>query len=169
MKVLFREARPGDENGIISFMKESFNRNNWLYTGSNCLSNKKIEQIKNDIKSKQTNQIHLLAIDLQTEKIIGSGMITFRTSGRLRHRVELGWGLHPDYQNQGIGTQLLNALLKIAKKKGFKRAEAEMAIENKASWKIALKCGFKIEGIKKKAMLTDDGRYIDAYIVGRLL
>jgi RimJ/RimL family protein N-acetyltransferase len=34
---------------------------------------------------------------------------------------------------------------------------------------MALKCGFKIEGIKKKAMLMDDGKYIDTYIVGKIL
>lgn len=58
--------------------------------------------------------------------------------------------------------------LEFAKKKGFKRAEAEMAIKNKSSWKLAKKCGFKIEGIKKKALLTDDGRYIDTYVVGKV-
>ena len=88
---------------------------------------------------------------------------------RLRHRGELGWGVHPDYQGKGIATKMLTEALKFAKKKGFKRAEAEMAIENKASWKLALRCGFKIEGTKKKAMLTDDGRYIDTYIVGKIL
>ena len=81
----------------------------------------------------------------------------------------MGWGVHPEYQGKGIGTKLLKESLKYAKKKGFKRAEAEMAIENKGSWKMALKNGFKIEGKKEKALLTDDGRYIDTYIVGRIL
>lgn len=50
-----------------------------------------------------------------------------------------------------------------------KLAEAEIAIKNVASWKMALRCGFNIEGTKKKALLTDDGKYIDTYIVGKIL
>lgn len=34
---------------------------------------------------------------------------------------------------------------------------------------MALRCGFSIEGTKKKALLTDDGKYIDTYIVGKIL
>jgi len=77
--------------------------------------------------------------------------------------------VHPDYQGRGIATKLLKALLVEAKKKGLKRAEAECAVANVASWKLAKKCGFKIEGKKIKALITDDGKSIDTYIVGRLL
>jgi RimJ/RimL family protein N-acetyltransferase len=87
----------------------------------------------------------------------------------MRHRVDYGLGVHPDYFGRGIGTKLLKFVLDDAKKSGFKRIEGEIAIKNKASWKMALKCGFKIEGIKKKAMLMDDGKYIDTYIVGKIL
>lgn len=78
-------------------------------------------------------------------------------------------GIHPDFTGQRLGTKLLNFALEDAKKKGFKRAEAEMAVKNIGSWKMALKCGFKIEGTKKKALLTDDEKYIDTYIVGKIL
>ena len=47
--------------------------------------------------------------------------------------------------------------------------EAEMAIKNVWSWKMALKLWFKIEWTKKKALLTDDGKYIDTYIVWKIL
>lgn len=169
MKILIRQARLGDEIGISEFIKEGIKRKNWLYTGKNKYTKKDIEKTKNDLKKKPKDQIHLLAIDPKTKKILGSTMMNFRTKGRIRHRVDLGWGLHPDYQKQGIGTQLLKRILEIAKKKGFIKAEAEAAIENKASIKLAKKLGFKIEGLKKKAMITDDGRYIDTYILGKIL
>lgn len=52
-----------------------------------------------------------------------------------------------------MGTNLLQFAINEAKKKGFKRAEAEMAIKNIGSWKVALKCGFTIKGTKKKHSL----------------
>ena len=107
--------------------------------------------------------------DKLKQKIVAHIGYHFKKSGRDRHVIDLGWIVHPDYEGQGIGSKMLKSILEDAKKRGFKRAEAEMAIKNIGSWKIALKNGFKIEGIKKKALLTDDGEYIDTYIVGKIL
>lgn len=166
--IKIRKAKLGDETGISQMVKEGLKRNTWKYTGTSKYTKKKLEELRNSLAAK-SNSKHFVAIDSQTKKIVGSSNYGFRKDGRLRHRVVLGWGIHPDFEGQGIGTKLLNFTLNDAKKKGFKRAEAEMAIKNTGSWKMALKCGFKIEGTKKKALLTDDGRYIDTYITGKLL
>ena len=150
--------------------KVGFETKNWVYTGSNLAPDKeKIEKMRKDFADKNQDTFSFIAIDKKNKKIVGSMMSSFKKNGRLRHRIGMGWGIHPDYQGKGIGTKLLKESLRYAKKKGFKRAEAEMAIENKGSWKLALKNGFKIEGEKKKALLTDDGRYVDTYLVGRML
>jgi RimJ/RimL family protein N-acetyltransferase len=168
--ILIRKGKLGDEIGMAQVAKEGFKRKNWLYTGSNAsIKKNKTKNLRKTISSKNPDHYVFVAIDKNTGKLVGSVMASFKKSGRIRHRIDLGWGLHPDYQGKGIGTSLLKEILKYAKKKGFKRAEAEMAIENKASWKMALKCGFKIEGKKNKAMITDDKRYIDTYIVGKIL
>lgn len=168
--ILIRRAKPGDEIGLAEVRREGIGRKNWLYTGGNEVPNKKkIAKMRKQFSEKNGESFCFVAFDKKNKKLVGSIFSSFRKSGRLRHRIDIGWGVHPDYQGQGIGTALLRECIDHAKKKGFKRAEAEMAIENKASWKLALKCGFEIEGTKKKALLTDDGRYIDTYIVGREL
>ena len=70
---------------------------------------------------------------------------------------------------QGIGTKLLKAVLLQAKKRGFKKAQAEAAVANIASFKIAKKCGFKVEGRIKKGLLLDNGKYVDSYLFGKVL
>jgi RimJ/RimL family protein N-acetyltransferase len=166
--IKIRKAKLGDEIGISQMFKAGIKKDTWKYTGTNKYTKEKLENLKKSL-SKKTNKIYFIAIDLQTNQIIGSVEYLFNQNGRLRHRIEMGWRVHPDFSGKGIGTKLLKFALNDAKKKGFKRAEAEMAIKNIASWKIALKCGFKIEGTKKKALLTDKGRYIDTYIVGKIL
>ena len=166
--IKIRKAKLGDEIGISQMVKEGLKRNMWKYTGTNNYTKKKLENLRNSLSAKSTAR-HFIAIDSKSNMIIGSISYEFRKVGRLRHRIDLGWGIHPDFAGQGIGTKLLNFALNDAKIRGFKRAEAEMAIKNIGSWKMALKCGFKIEGTKKKALLTDDGKYIDTYIVGKLL
>ena len=77
--------------------------------------------------------------------------------------------VHPDYTGKGIATALLKGVIQEARKRGIKRIEAEAALENKASVNLAKRCGFKIEGKRKKGLLTDNWRYIDTYLFGKIL
>lgn len=166
--ILIRKAKPGDETGIADMRRVGIKTKNWAYTGNNEMPDKKkLKKWRKDFGDKNAESFSFVAIDKSDNKLVGSTFASFRKKGRLRHRIEIGWGVLPDYQRAGIGTKLLKAVLMEAKRRKFSRAEAEMAIENKGSWKLALKCGFKIEGRKKKALLTDDNRYIDTYIVGK--
>jgi RimJ/RimL family protein N-acetyltransferase len=170
MTILIRKAKPGDEIGIAKMKKEGFKRKNWNYTGSNDLPDKKkLEKMRKSFSDKKAESFSFVAIDTKQHKIIGSISSSFRKKGRLRHRIDMGWGVHPDYQGKGIGTKLLRESLKFAKQKGFKRAEAEAATENIASVKIAKKCGFKIDGKREKGLLLDNGKYVDTYIFGKIL
>ena len=167
--IVIRKAKLGDEKGKAEMIKEGITRKNWIYNGSNKAPNKeKIRKMKEKYK-KNSDEFIFVAIDKKNKKVIGSVSGSFKKSGRVRHRVSFGWGVHPDYQGRGIATALLKTALNFAKKKKFKKATAEAAIENTASLKLAKKAGFKIEGRLEKGLLTDDGRYIDTYIFGRLL
>jgi RimJ/RimL family protein N-acetyltransferase len=168
-EIIIRKGKLADVEGIIAMMKVGFKRKNWIYTSSNEVTKDKLKRLKEGFKSKNPDSYTFIAIDKKTKVLVGSMSAHFRKNGRFRHRIEMGWGIHPDYQGRGIATKLMNDTLKLAKEKGFKRAEAEIVIKNICSWKLAKKCGFKIEGTKKKALLTDDGKYIDTYIVGKIL
>ncbi len=164
--ITIRRARPGDEIGVAAMVREGLKRKNWLYTGTSEVPDKKrLKKWRAQYKS--PDHIQFLALD--GKKVVGSTSGDFGRQ-RTRHVVwGIGWGVHPDYQRRGIGNRLLRILLSHAEKKGFKRFEAEVAVENVASLKLARKCGFRIEGRKRKALLTDDGKYIDVFVVGRLL
>ncbi|MFW5990737.1 MAG: N-acetyltransferase family protein [Candidatus Nanoarchaeia archaeon] len=164
--IKIRKAKVSDAEGIGEMRKEGFKRKAWPYSGRKRFTKKGIDELRDELSSKSTRCF--IAIDTNTKRIVGS-VNCDSGKGRLRHRVGLGWGVHPDYMGQGIGTKLLQRALDDAKKRGFKRAEAEMAVKNTPSWKMALNCGFKIEGQKKKGFLTDDGKYIDTYVVGKIL
>ncbi|MEI7718312.1 MAG: GNAT family protein [archaeon] len=167
MKITYRFGKVGDEKGLAELIKEGIERKNWIYNGSNVAPDKKkISKFREDFKQ-VSNTITVLAFD--GKKVVGSINGRFKKSGRLRHRVEMGWGVHPDYQGQGIATNLVRIILGEVKNRGFKRVEAECAIENKASWRLAKKFGLKIEGRRKGGLLIDDGRFIDTYLLGKVL
>ena len=169
MSITIRKAKKGDEIGMSKVWRDGFKRKTFIYTGSTRFSNNRMKKLGKTLSSKNPDSIYFVAVDKLKQKIVAHIGYHFKKSGRDRHVIDLGWIVHPDYEGQGIGSKMLKSILEDAKKRGFKRAEAEMAIKNIGSWKIALKNGFKIEGIKKKALLTDDGEYIGTYIVGKIL
>jgi len=167
--IVIRKAKKGDETGIARMIKEAIKKKAWPYTGMVKYTKQKFHSLKKLLASKSKTVIIFVAEDRVNKRIAGNSNYSFQKSGRLRHRVDIGWMVHPDYMRKGIGTRLLNAVLEDAKKKGYKRAEAEVAVENKASLKLAKKYCFKIEGRKRKALLLDDERMVDTYVFGKLL
>lgn len=168
MKIEIRKARVGDERGIADIQKEGIERGKFIYLNTNQPYSK--EQIKNlakELKSDSKNNLVFIAI--LDRKIVGSLRFSNRENSRKSHIVDMGWLVHPDYQGRGIGTRLLDAAIKYAKSRKFKKIEIEVAEENIASIKLAKKFKFLKEGTRKKALRLDDGKYIDMYIFGRLL
>lgn len=170
MNMIIRKARKGDGKGFCELWNEGLKRKFFVYNGGNIF--RKVEDIKKADKrytSQNKYSISFLAFDKETRKIVGGSSYSAKEKGRTRHRIELGWFVHLDYARKGIATRLVRAVLKEAKKNGFKRAEAEAAVVNIASVKLAKRCGFKIEGIRKAGLILDNGKYADTYLFGKLL
>lgn len=168
MGIIIRKAKKGDGKGWVDMWNEGIKRKFFVYNSGNILRTRKdIYRANKKYSEKTKNNFVFLAFD--GDKVVGACGATASTKGRLRHRIDLGWTVHPDYTGQGIASQLLDATLKEAKKRGFRRAEAEVAVENIPSVKLAKKLGFSVEGIKKKGLLLDNGKYVDTYIFGKIL
>lgn len=168
-KILIRKARKEDIKGIVESFNEGIKRGFTVYTGTNEIRNQKgiKEREKRFVENKKT-RFEFVAIDKATKKVVSSCSF-YGGKGRTRHRGELGWGVHPDYARRGIATRLLRATIREVKRKGYKRLEAEAAVENVPSLKLAKKFGFKVEGRRKAGLILDNGRYVDTYIFSKVL
>ena len=170
MKILIRKARPSDAEGITQLWNHNVKEGAHNYTGDNTLhSTKYLKQLKKQSISKNKHQCSYVAIDIQSHQLIGVCGFHGRTKGRTRHRVEMAWSVRKEYQREGIATRMVSELIKEAKKRGFKRVEAEAAIQNEGSVRLAKKLGLKIEGKKKAGLILDNGKYADTYVFGKIL
>ena len=168
--IIICKAKKGDGKDWADTWNEGIKRKFFIYNGTNTLRGKKdISKANKMYSNKSKHEFTFFARDKSNRKIVGSCGAYGKEKGRTRHRVELGWMVHPDYAGRGIATKLLKRVIKEAKKKGIKRIEAEAAVENIASVRLAKKCGFKVEGRKKMGLLIDDGRYVDTLIFGKIL
>jgi len=82
---------------------------------------------------------------------------------------EIGYFIDEKYWGKGITTQAVIKLEKfIISNLKLHRIEIRMAKGNKASQKIAIKCGYKKEGIMSKMLLVE-GKWYDCYVYAKVI
>ena len=164
------KATPADAAEMIQVWKLGAKTGNWSFICSKkCPTKADIESLKRELAKRKPTQVRFLARNRKTGQVVGTIAGSWRTQSRMSHVVSCGWGVHPDFQRQGVGTALLETLVNYVRGKGFKRIEAEIATENIASLRLAKRLGFVQEGVKRAAFMTDDGRLIDLVIMGLVL
>ena len=76
--------------------------------------------------------------------------------------------VHDDFQNKGIGTQLLQAALDLADNwLNLKRVELQVYTDNARAIHLYEKSGFVIEGTHR-AFAFREGEYVDSYSMARV-
>lgn len=160
-----RQFKAGDEVGIGGMMAKAMRKGKFsLLSMNKPPDNKKLREWR---KANLSGKSHTFVAEADG-KIVGDFTFTLG-DGRTRCRAASGWAVDPHYRQRGIASQLLQKAIQKAKKLKLKRLEAEIVVKNNASIKLAEKFGFKREAIKKKAFLSDDGKYLDTYVYGKLL
>jgi len=169
MGIIIRKVKAGDERGVNEILKAGLKAKNFCYIRRiKPWNSRELKEAGKLYSSKNPSSYTLVAVDKEKNKIIGACHSGFKKEGRTRHVVDFGWFVHPNYQGKGVASSLMKKALDHASHRGFKRAEAEIAVKNTASLKLAKKFGFKVEGVKKKGFLTDEGEYIDLLVMGKL-
>ncbi|MBS9436839.1 GNAT family N-acetyltransferase [Photorhabdus noenieputensis] len=101
-------------------------------------------------------------------KIVGQIGIEIYQNLRRRHVATFGMGVHADYQGQGIGSELMEAMLDMCDGwLNIERIELEVYTDNDAAIALYKKFGFEIEGMAKHYAFRN-GRYADAYYMSRI-
>lgn len=102
------------------------------------------------------------------EKIIGSAGLNVFPNPRMRHSASIGIMVHKDFQNKGVGTQLMEAIIDIADNwLMLIRVELTVFADNEKAINLYKKFNFEIEGIKKKAGIRN-GEYVDELMMARI-
>ena len=71
------------------------------------------------------------------------------------------------YKGQGIGTALLQSLIKLSEEKGFWTLQSGIVRENTASIALHKKCGFREIGIRERVGKMNNGIWHDVVLMER--
>ena len=111
---------------------------------------------------------HVFAAVLEDGTLIGTGSLTVHPSPRMRHGATLGILVHTGYQDQGVGTALMKAVLDLADNwLMLVRVELEVFADNARAIHLYEKFGFEKEGLMRMSVVRD-GQYQDNYKMARL-
>ena len=102
------------------------------------------------------------------QKIVGYLWAEKGNLNRIAHTAYIVVGILKEYRGRGIGTELFRRLDLWAEEHGIVRLELTVECPNEAAVHLYQKCGFQIEGIRKKSMLVN-GTYVDEYYMGKIM
>ncbi len=115
---------------------------------------------------------HLLVAILREpdggETLIGVSGMSVNRNPRTRHAASFGMMVHTEYQNRGVGTRLLEAILDVADNwLMLVRLELTVFTDNVRAITLYEKHGFVKEGVKRAASIRY-GEYADVFMMARL-
>lgn len=104
-------------------------------------------------------------------KIIASSslMINYKNK-KMKHIGQWGIAVHPDFQNKGLGTEMLRIIEQIAIEKGLKKLEAEFFDGNvKAERLYVQKLNYEIEGRRRCKAILKNRKIVDSILIGKII
>ncbi len=127
-----------------------------------------IKHCKEKLKEKpQTDYSYWIELKESCEVIGGIGLARVKQD---QGTGSVGYWLARSHHQKGYGSEALSALLDLSfKKLKLRRLEADVFASNPSSGKLLEKYGFKLEGMKRKAVVCKaDGKIKDENIYGLL-
>ncbi|QUH19493.1 GNAT family N-acetyltransferase [Alkaliphilus sp. B6464] len=128
-----------------------------------------IDNEKLSIESINKRNNSILAVALIDGEIVGSIVFRGGERSRVRHVGEMGVTVRKSYWGLGIGSILLDFLIKWAKETDtVKKINLRVRVDNEGAIKLYKKYGFKKEGILTRDFYID-GRFYDSMNMGLII
>lgn len=123
---------------------------------------KKLESIQ-----KNARQTMLVAVDTEDQPVgVVAGL--GGQARRNRHSLYCAIGVLARARDKGVGRALMQSLMAWAQQHQFTRIDLTVMTHNQRAVHLYTSLGFEIEGTKRQTLKVD-GRYVDEYIMARLL
>ena len=120
---------------------------------------------KERLENPQPN-IHVLVAEADG-RVVGN-IALIRGRNRMAHTASFGMGVHDDFQGQGIGAELMAAMVDLTENwLNVRRIELQVFTDNEPGIALYKKFGFEIEGTHRDHAIRE-GQYVDSYTMARL-
>ena len=168
-ELLIREAEAEDAAELVTFLNcVSLETDFTSLDGDGILLTSEEMEIFLNKQASSDNQITLLAF--LNDKIAGIVNITADQRKRVRHIGDLFIVIGKRYWNNGLGSLLLEEAIEWAQASGIlRRLQLTVQTRNQAAVHLYQKHGFIIEGRQERGAYIEEGKFIDVYLMGKLI
>lgn len=166
MEFIIRPINIGDGKGI-----NELRRMPGVFENILGIPSERVKRNEDFIVNMDSNTHEFVAVtktQLGEEIIVGAAGLTVYANHRMRHSASIGIMVHRDYQNKGVGSALMKALIDIADNwLMLVRVELTVFEDNERAIYLYEKLGFKKEGVKQLAGIRN-GKYVNELIMARI-
>ena len=166
-KYSIREATPEDAEEMILFLNQVGKESDNLMHGKDGF-HVPIEGVRRRLALLSDSDNSIVIVAVINSEIIARADLDGYPNMRMHHRAKFSIAVKKDYWNKGIGTAMMNTILKSAKTMQLKIIELEVLADNFAGIALYKKMGFETIGTYKNFWYAN-GTYKDALIMQKCL
>lgn len=167
-QLLLRNAREEDAEALIAYLKTVAGETRFLAEEPEEIT-LTIEEECHFIHEQNANERNLMLLGFLDGELVGEGTFIGMRQKRFQHRINMGIDLYQKYTGMGIGTVMMEQMIRIAKENQIEQIDIEVLTTNQRAISLYLKMGFEIFGRLPYNMKYKDGSYADSYWMMRRL
>lgn len=162
--ILLRHPEIGDAKSILDYLKQVVSETEFLLrTVEECDDN--VEAEETYIQHMRHSKDECMIVVQHDSKIIGLCNVGLKKRLKMKHRATLGISILKDYWGYGIGSIMMDEMIRIATDLGAIRLELEVIEGNDRAIALYEKKGFRMMAEMKDAIKTKDGKLISEFVM----
>ncbi|MHA1961996.1 MAG: GNAT family N-acetyltransferase [Candidatus Thorarchaeota archaeon] len=152
--ILVRLYEPHDSEEIYAGLRKLSDSSTYLrfMTGLSSLPDERLVELK---KIDHEHHLAICAFDLSKDPMVGMGIARYVRTEDDAQIAEAAVTVLDEYQNKGLGTELLYLLTKLASEKGIDHLRAHVLSTNKPILAIARSAGGRISHYEGQVLQVD--------------
>ena len=167
---ILRSPGEDDAEEMLHFIIKASGETDYLMKYPEEYADFTLEQEKAFLRASNTNQNGIMIACLVDGKIAGSCQISFCTGLKDRHRASIAIALLREFWSFGIGTRMLEEMIRLAEERGeVRQIELDFIEGNSRARSLYEKMGFRITGVKPDAIKLRDGSFVNEYMMVKKL
>lgn len=167
IQITIREATVNDAQILLDYVNQ-INKETKNLTREPEEFTMTLEQEEQFLKKVTESDNNAMFLAFYNGQAIASAGIHGSALSRLKHKVSFGISVLNQYHNLGIGTLLMETVIKKAKELKLHKIELEVRNDNTNAIHLYEKLGFYTEGIREDGFYID-GEYISLRQMGLIL
>ncbi len=157
-EIRFRDVQLSDADILIDYMNKVINEtSNLLREPDEFTLTKEQEEVF--IQRVLDSDSDAMILAFHNNLLVATAGIHGSALKKIKHKVEFGISVLQDYQNLGIGSIMMEEVIKKAKRLNKIKIELEVRNDNQNAIHVYEKYGFITEGIKEKGFYTNKKFY----------